>query len=560
MNTGRWVPFLLAVASAAETPKTIVDLQDFRQTSSQQVRSGSGREGVATLINLNPAIGAWYLLSVAWKDGTAQSPWHLENPKPHAAAILLDAGYPAGLVIAEGTSRFSCDLFSELEQGRNSPLIYYPLCGARLYLRNVAKGRRTALEAAAEFLRNQVWGGEKVVVMFHHLLADRYRETGEVVNRSRDAAAAPAGQPLPALIDPASTNRLIMPGELGITLDERAAGTEGMAPGAWYPAADNPGIYVSLVQPDYIAPEILQSYKIIVNNLDHIEASSLCYLIGFDLDQMEVGFALGTDYPGVGWSEHLTPQMRDPHLPGPDGIGSIAPLISTGLLSPENGRRTVATFTGGFKRSHGAFRYGDLALKNHGSHYGFIENGVVFSKLQPGLATIFTPEDGSLEMKTWAEADNRLLPKIRFGRQNGVPLIESGVPGALVGRWGQGNWSGSEDEKLRTIRAGAAMQISHGRRFLIYAVFSDATPSAMARVFQAYRCDYAMLLDMNALEHTYLALYRRTGSEMSVEHLLKGMSQLDKSASGEVVPRFLGSPDNRDFFYVMRRDPKERKP
>ena len=45
-------------------------------------------------------------------------------------------------------------------------------------------------------------------------------------------------------------------------------------------------------------------------------------------------------------------------------------------------------FTGGFKREHGAFRYGDLAQKNHGSHYGFVENGVVFSKLQPGLATI----------------------------------------------------------------------------------------------------------------------------------------------------------------------------
>ena len=53
----------------------------------------------------------------------------------------------------------------------------------------------------------------------------------------------------------------------------------------------------------------------------------------------------------------------------------------------------------------------------------------------------------------------------------------------------------------------------------------------MARVFQAYQCNYAMLLDMNALEHTYLAVYRRSGSEMSVDHLLKGMSELDKSAS-----------------------------
>jgi hypothetical protein len=169
-------------------------------------------------------------------------------------------------------------------------------------------------------------------------------------------------------------------------------------------------------------------------------------------------------------------------------------------------------------------------------------------------------------MKTWMEADNQLLARIRHARQNGVPLVEfddatqSPVPGGLVSHWGAGNWSGSEDQRLRTIRAGAALQMSHGKRFLIYAVFSDTTPSAMARVFQAYRCHYAMLLDMNALEHTYMAVYRRSGSEMSVDHLLKGMSQLDKSVSGEIVPRFLGYPDNRDFFYVMLRGAKEVKP
>ena len=65
---------------------------------------------------------------------------------------------------------------------------------------------------------------------------------------------------------------------------------------------------------------------------------------------------------------------------------------------------------------------------------------------------------------------------------------------------------------------------------------------------------------MNALEHTYLAVYRRSAAKMSVEHLLTGMSVLDNSVSGEVVPRFLGFPDNRDFFYVMRRSQKEVKP
>ena len=148
-----------------------------------------------------------------------------------------------------------------------------------------------------------------------------------------------------------------------------------------------------------------------------------------------------------------------------------------------------------------------------------------------------------------------------------MPLVEfddaarATVPGRLVARWGPGNWSGSEDSKLRTMRSGVALQQNGGKRFLIYADFSDATPSAMARIFQAYQCRYAMLLDMNALEHTYCAVYRRTGSRLAVQHLIKGMSELDKSApSGEVLPRFLALADNRDFFYVTRRARQEVKP
>ena len=221
----------------------------------------------------------------------------------------------------------------------------------------------------------------------------------------------------------------------------------------------------------------------------------------------------------------------------------------------------MATFTGGFKREHGAFKYGEFSQENYGSHYGFVEDGVVLSKLQPGLATIYVLNDGQVGMKTWGSSDNQLLARIKYARQNGVPLIDydeasrSSVPGVLVNRWGPGNWSGSEDMKLRTIRAGIALQERDGKRFLVYAVFSDATPSAMARIFQAYQCRYAFHLDMNALEHTYLAVYRRSGHQLFVDHLIRGMDQVEKSANGEVVPRFLGYPDNRDFFYLTRRTP-----
>jgi len=226
------------------------------------------------------------------------------------------------------------------------------------------------------------------------------------------------------------------------------------------------------------------------------------------------------------------------------------------MVSPAEAPRTVATFAGGFKRSHGAFRAGQLAQRNHGSHYGFIEQGVIFSKLQPGLATVWVTDEGSIELATWAALDNGLLPHLRYARQNGVPLIEYdaangvGMPGELVNLWGPGNWSGSAEEVLRTLRAGLCLQQNGGRRFLIYGYFSAATPSAMARVFQACRCRYAMHLDMNALEHTYLALYVHRDRELVVEHLIRGMEEVDRTAGEEFAPRFLSFPDDRDFFYL----------
>ncbi len=556
----------------ADVPKTILELQQFRQSASVPVSAKAegggnktGQSGVATLVNLNPVINAWYLLKVSW-NGTpgaaAEAAYHLENAEPRSQSIVLDAKYPSGVLIVAGNSRTPCDLFSTgaLEQAKASPLVYAPLCGGRVYLRNPAIGHRSTLEAATEFLRDHVWGGEKIIGLGHIVMGDWNRETGELKAKPSEPASAAnaADLPLAAQIDSAAAGRVLQSANLGIDLD--ASARNGMTPGAWYPANGNPGIYVSLLQPDLIDPAILRSYRSSVNNLDGVEASALVYLIAFDLDRYDLGFALGTEHPRVDWSDHVTDRMRNPALPGPDGIGVISPLVATGLVSPVDASRTVATFTGGFKRMHGAFKFGALSLENHGSHYGFIENGVVFSKLQPGLATIFALDDGAVRMKTWTEADNQLLERIRFARQNGVALIDfdpasgTAVPGAFVNQWGAGNWSGSAEEKLRTMRAGAALQSNgHGKRFLIYAVFSDATPSAMARIFQTYRCEYALLLDMNALEHTYLAVYRRSGSQLFVDHLLKGMSALEKSDSGEIVPRFLGYADNRDFFYVMRK-------
>jgi hypothetical protein len=444
-----------------------------------------------------------------------------------------------------------------LGQARSSGLPYAPICDGRLYVRNQTVGRASSLEKVTDFLRDHVWAGEQVVTLVKkELYRDAFLQQGEPRALTR-SGTAPASAPAAAIVEPARADLAVTPSGLGLDVDSV---DHALLLGQWYGLRGLPDVYLSVVMPEVIARGLLDGKERSVNRLDPIESKALVYLVAFDLGRFDLGFTLGTEHPRLGWSPRPPPTSIDRALPGPDGIDRAAPLAITGMVSPEDATRTVAAFTGGFKREHGAFRHGALARQNHGSHYGFVEQGVVFSRLQPGLATVFTTVSGDVQMGTWTEADNSRMASIRDARQNGVPLVEydagtgASVPGPLVNRWGEGNWSGSATEDLRTLRAGACLQETGGRRFLVYGYFSAATPSAMARVFQAYRCRYAMHLDMNALEHTYLAVYVAQAGKLTVGHLIAGMDVLDRYAGKRFAPRFLGFPDDRDFFILTRRD------
>jgi len=157
-------------------------------------------------------------------------------------------------------------------------------------------------------------------------------------------------------------------------------------------------------------------------------------------------------------------------------------------------------------------------------------------------------------MRLWRPEDDQLLDRIRFVRQNGAPLIEAGAPHPFVRDWLLGNWSGSAQGALRALRSGLCLQVDGQKRHLIYAYFTTATPSAMARVFQAYHCQTAMHLDMNAPELTYAALYGPVvgGVGVRAEHLNRAMAGADPNPrQGQL--KFATATDNRDFFAVLRR-------
>lgn len=541
--------------------KSVIELQPFRHTVSGPLFDG---ERAVRLISLNPEVNTWFLVQLTSVDGAkVLDSFHVENPDPAGLQINLDITKRPALVLrdADGTTLRCAPWLgakSALLVARKTGLPFAPFCENRLYLRNQVTGSRSNLEATAEFLRDNVWGGESLVNFVKGAFFEDSEMKTSALLESTGRGRLDLG-PGAALMDEPLAKRPVISTYNALEMD--GATSRRMTMGLWYPITGLEGVFTSAIQPRSIADEVLTSAGP-ANRLDSVEGRANASFVAFDLGRYEIGYAVGTDHPRLGWSPRPPRSVRAAGMPGPDGIKTAVPLVRLGMVPPSVADRTIGVFTAGFKRSHGAFKWGDYITLNFGTHYGFIENGVILSKLQPHLSTLYVLTDGTIAMKTWEESDNALLPRIRFARQNGVPIIErdpetgQGVIGPLVAKWGPGNWSGSAEAKLRTLRAGACMRTNGDSKFLIYGYFSTGTPSAMARTFQAYGCDYAMLLDMNALEHTHLALFvRAKDGSINVEHLMPGMALIEKrGANGTIIPRFLGFADNRDLFYMIQRE------
>lgn len=524
-----------------DVPGSIWALQPFRNTTT--LSDAQGRE--VTLTSMNPHVNSWFVLQIR-EPGVRARAFHLENADPEAWSIsLVEEDGPQLLIEGEGQSSLCTPWRGDLNAAQSTSLPFAPICDWSLFVRNAVQGNRTTREAVSDFLRENVIFGDNIV----NLIKGAFFEDAFMVSSEGFEAEEPLSG-----VEVLGTATLARTPQIRPAMGFDLIGTDNgaMTSGAWYEIEDAPGIYASAMQPGMIADSVFQTGG--ANGLDGIERNADVYLVAFDMDEFDIGYELGTDHPDLSWSPRPSGGGRHFNGPGPDGFDRPDPLVLNGMLSPALTDRVAATFTGGFKRQHGAWRFGDYSQFNWGHHYGFMSNGVLLSRLWPNLATLYMTTDGEVGMRTWGEGEEDRLQDLVFARQNGVPLIENGVPGDRVTSWGGGNWSGSAEADLRTLRGGACTRNVDGRQFLIYAYFSTATPSGMARTFQAYQCDYAMLLDMNSQELTYMALYLQGDDGLETRHLVTGMADTDPRDSGGRVPRFVEAPDNRDFFYLTRRE------
>lgn len=525
----------------ASVPGSIFALNPFH--NAQTAIDEDGRS--ITLTSMNPYQNSWFVLEVTETNGRTRS-YHLQNADADNWTIALSD--EAEILLDGPDDAFACTPWAddELADAVSSDLPYAPICDWQVFVRNAVSGNRSSREAVADFLRDNVFFGDSIV----NLIKGAFYEDAFMVS-SETVEAEDSGTVVALLGQAELDRRPLMTPRTGFSVE----GTDGgrMEAGAWYAIEDAPGIYASVMQPGMVAQSVLNTGS--ANWFDGVENNADVTLVAFDMSQFELGYELGTDHPRVDWSPR--PSNRN-GASGPDGFRATDPLVRVGMISPALSDRIAATFTGGFKREHGAWRFGPMAGFNFGHHYGFMQDGVVLSRLWPGLSTLYMLDDGTVGMRTWTESDTEeLLPHLVFARQNGVPLIENGLPGDLVTSWGGGNWSGSAEANLRTVRSGVCLRRVEEREFLIYAYFSSSTPSAQARTFQAYGCEYAMILDMNSPELTYSAIYIQDAEDetVEIEHLVTSMSGVDQTRrDGTQIPRFLSYADNRDFFYVVRRE------
>ncbi len=251
-------------AYEAEQPKTVVELQQFRSTNSIRVDLPDGTQAGVTLINLNPHVNRWYLLRIIRNGSAMRGRLSPGKPVPGASTCSARPTVTGRTGAHRGGEDMRCPLWKPLSGGaldaaRRSQQVYAPLCDGRLYLRNPAKGHRTAIEAVTDFLRDKVPGGEAVVGFVRDtFFKDAFREEARTQAGSVPQAEAQTPDfPSPAAIDPGYADQLMMPVDLGIQLE---GSDSGMVAGRWYAVKDNAGIFVSQIQPQAVAPEILLSY------------------------------------------------------------------------------------------------------------------------------------------------------------------------------------------------------------------------------------------------------------------------------------------------------------
>ncbi len=210
---------------------------------------------------------------------------------------------------------------------------------------------------------------------------------------------------------PTPESRPVITAQLGLALSGTKAGQ--MTMGLWHPVESLAGVYASAIEPKAISADILKGPGT-VNPLDSVERGATDYLVAFDLSLSSSASRSAPIIRGSTGRRARPPRCASRGLPGPDGVGRPKPLVTARHGQPRPvPSRTVATFTGGFKRQHGAFKFGPIWHRQPRQPLRLHRTGRDLQQAAAGpVDPLRADRRHRSSMKTWTEADNALLPRI----------------------------------------------------------------------------------------------------------------------------------------------------
>lgn len=493
------------------------------------------------LIDWNSNVSRFYTLIYKnnghWLDAT------LENPiSDYTEQVQLVDGE---IVIKSMQQEHRCNLVSkELSLLLKEPpkVPFTSVCGGALWLKRTSVAYKSSIEGVTDLLRTTGSAGEGAINLYKSL----FGKNGE----SAEQLGSFSGKVQSSLVlsNSKELNKIkISVPNLGISIEENGRKKEDkvLFSGKWYKSFYDKynARWVSALYPSHY-------------DISGPGANKLVYLMAFDLDKdFLINYGTGVDHPNLKWSGR--PKVERVGS-GPDGFSDDSIVKRSTMVSPWQSTRSIAVFSGGFKREHSAFRVGERSLKNGGYHYGFAEGGIVRSKIQEGLATIWRSKNGEVNLGVWDESLNKKQSEFGFIRQNGLLLIENNSPTENVKNMLAGNWSGNAQGDIATMRSAFCLaKTLENKKIGIYAVFSLSTPEVMAQTLSALGCKEALQLDMNSPQLTYGAFIYGTNysyeekdkKQILYEPLMLSMVEESAMEWG----RFVSAPDSRDFFVIYKK-------
>lgn len=353
-------------------------------TKSNNIKMLAATNQQVRLTNINPAINKWFLLQ---SEADPLRTFHIENVHYFHQVSLMDSG----LSIQTDTHIIECtlwnnsdfDLFIEDFSTIENP--FFPLCNGLLYLRLRRKSNTqlSLTELTTDFLRSKQMG-EGIINYFKPLLVKWSAENANLIKPQSASSTAikyqSAQQIMPKTANTSDYQTISHNLGFSTIKDKRA-----IQLGDWYDVTMHKDIYTSVHTPGLADKDYDQSHNLPPISL--AESDKLIYLTAFDLAKYTVRYIMGTQHPG------LISQAGDKNK-------AILPnIVPIGSIPPYDLEKAVSVFTGGFKHRHSKFKYGP----HRGKQFGYIENGVIITPLQPGLATIYATVKGDIDIQAWPQ-------------------------------------------------------------------------------------------------------------------------------------------------------------